>query len=71
MAQGTTFPLVDRILDGTLAERLEAWRSEGMTFEDIAFQLRSEYDVKVSVATVCRWLAGTPAGPGAAPEVAQ
>jgi intein-encoded DNA endonuclease-like protein len=66
MAQGTTFPLVDRILEGTLAQRLESWRAEGKTYDDIAFLLRSEHDVKVSTATVCRWLVGsstaTPSG---------
>lgn len=56
MARSSTYPLVDRILDGRLADLLTTWRAEGATFLDIAYRLRSEHDIKVSVATVQRWV---------------
>lgn len=56
MARSSTYPLVDRILDGRLADLLTAWRNEGATFQDVAYRLRSEHDIKVSIATVQRWV---------------
>jgi hypothetical protein len=38
MARSSTFPLVDRILDGRLGDLLTDWRAEGATFQDIAYQ---------------------------------
>jgi len=51
-----TFPLVDRILDGQLAERLTEWRAAGDSYASIVYKLRSEHDVTVSIETVRRWL---------------
>lgn len=56
MARSSTYPLVDRILDGRLADLLTDWRAEGVTLQDIAYRLRSEHDIKVSIATVKRWV---------------
>lgn len=49
------FPLLDRILDGQLEDMLRSWRSEGETYAEIAFLLRTEHDVKVSTSMVLRW----------------
>lgn len=57
MGRSSTYPLVDRILDGRLAEHLTAWKAEGLSLVDITFRLRSDHDIRVSVATVQRWLA--------------
>lgn len=56
MAGSSTFPLVDRILEGRLADILTNWRAEGATFQDVAYRLRAEHDIKVSIATVQRWV---------------
>lgn len=55
MSRGTTYPLVDRLLDGQLAEILSAWRDEGLSYETMARRLQSDHDVEVSTATVHRW----------------
>lgn len=62
----TTHPLVDRILDGRLDELLLTWRAENQSLQDITFRLRSEHDVKVSVATVHRWVSDLESEDGAA-----
>jgi len=54
MARTSTFPLYDRLLDGTLTEKLRAWRTEGLTLLAIRDRL-AQHDVKVSVETVRRW----------------
>lgn len=55
MPQSGTYPLVDRILDGHLADRLRSWRHEGWSFQRIADELRDEHDVRVSDETIRRW----------------
>lgn len=40
---------------GDLTGKLTAWRAEGKTLEDIAYELRSTYGVTVSIATLYRW----------------
>lgn len=57
MARTSTYHLHDRVLGGQLGALLLQWRSEGKTVQDIAFILRSEHDLKVSVSTVHRWVA--------------
>jgi hypothetical protein len=64
MARSTTYPLVDRILDGRLGEILTTWRGEGLTLLEMTFRLRTEHDIKVSVATVQRWIADLEAESG-------
>ena len=64
----STYHLVDRILDGDLTRKLDAWRAEGLSYEAIAFRLRSEHDITVSTATVCRWVASPPAARTPEPE---
>lgn len=54
MARTSTFPLVDRILDGQLRQRLNEWRSAGDSFETMAFRLR-DLGFAVSASTVRRW----------------
>lgn len=50
-----TFPLYDRILKGTLTQRLIDWREEDVSIEEMTFRLR-DLDVVVSSMTVRRWL---------------
>lgn len=56
MARTSTYPLVDRLLDGKLAETLTAWNDQGAGVEEITYRLRSEHDVILSTSTVRRWL---------------
>lgn len=56
MSRTSTYPLVDRLLDGKLGEILLAWEREGDKPESIAYRLRSEHDVVISSSTARRWL---------------
>lgn len=58
MAGTSTFPLYDRLLNGRLAEFLKRWRSEGRSPVEMRDILRDEHQIKVSDATVRRWLRG-------------
>lgn len=64
MAGVSSFPLADRLLDGRLADLLTELRDEGESYESIAFKLRDEHDIRISMGTVRRWcieLEGKPA----------
>ena len=55
--EGTIYPLLDRLLDGTLADRLTEWRSvQGLSYDGISKRLLVDHDVDVSTDTVRRWL---------------
>jgi len=54
--QTTQFDLYDRVVGGDLAEKLASWQSEGLSLQDIAFQLREEHRLIVSPSTVRRWM---------------
>lgn len=56
MARTSTYALHDRLLGGRLGALLLEARAEGKTVEDIAFELRRDHDLKVSVSTLHRWL---------------
>lgn len=56
-----TYELIDRILGGTLGQKLDAWRAEGLSYERIAARLSAEHDIDVAGTTVYRWL--NPAAP--------
>lgn len=56
MARTGTYPVYDRLLDGRLGDTLLGWKAEGTSVEDMAFRLRLDHDIKVSVSTVHRWL---------------
>lgn len=56
MGRSPIKPLVDRILNGDLDQHLTDWRAEGMSAADIAFKLRTDHRIDVSVATVARWV---------------
>lgn len=64
MSSTPKYELVDRVLGGQLAAKLSAWRSDGVSYEMIAQRLRTEHDIAVSTATVCRWVSSmrVPAG---------
>lgn len=51
----TAYAWADRLLEGTLDERLRQYRAEGMSAERIAFELRAQ-QVEVSRETVRRWI---------------
>lgn len=55
MARLSTFPLVDRILGGTLATELEKRRADGQSFDAISRWLLTEHDVQVTAETVRTW----------------
>ena len=55
------YPLVDRILDGRLADELRARRSDGDSFQTIARWLEREHDISVTTETVRKWCADTSA----------
>lgn len=57
MGRTSTYHLHDRLLGGTLKALLLESKAQGKTAEDIAFELRRDYDLKVSVSTVHRWVA--------------
>lgn len=57
VAPTDTFPLVDRLIPGGLADWLGTARDAGDSFETIAFRLRSEHDITVSSETVRGWCA--------------
>lgn len=55
MGRQSLFPLFDRILDGTLADRLRDARQQGLSYNEIAIRLRDD-GVKVTGETVRRWV---------------
>lgn len=59
--------LLDRLLDGGLAEYLGQRRAQGWSYQRIANELRDEHDADVSDETVRRWVAASaPSGGEAA-----
>ncbi len=58
MGRTGTRPYIDRILggEGALDAILHRLRDAGMSYEDIAKQLDTEYDIDVTSTTVRRWL---------------
>lgn len=55
MGRQTIFPLIDRILDGHLADLLRQWKAEDMTHEQIARKLYIEHGIDVTGETVRKW----------------
>lgn len=55
MARRSLYPLVDRLLDGGLAEFIATRRAEGQSFETIARDLQAEHDVVITGQTVSDW----------------
>lgn len=50
------YPLVDRVLEGRLAELLGQWKRANLSTFQIALKLRDDHDISVSPDTVSRWL---------------
>ena len=65
MGRRDTFPLVDRLVPGGLTDYLRAARCADpkRSHEDIAFELRTQHDIKVSTETVRRWCRRVEADP--------
>lgn len=55
MSGSSTFPLHDRVLDGRLRPLLKKWRKAGISYQEIAFKLRTEHQIEVNPTTVMRW----------------
>src|SRR5690606_17504463 len=56
MARTSTYHAYDRLLEGRLGPLLLDAKRDGRSVEDIAFELRAEHEIRVSVATIYRWL---------------
>lgn len=56
MPRTSTFPLYDRLAGGGLLEQLQEWRSEGDSYETLAYKLRAEHGIVVTASTVFRWM---------------
>jgi hypothetical protein len=52
----TTFELVDKLLKGTLANRLAEWRGDGLSLTACAEEIEKLCGVQTSRETVRRWL---------------
>jgi len=55
MPRPSGYPYANLRLGGRLAERLTEWRTEGLSFDSIAFRLR-EHGVVVTGETVRQWV---------------
>lgn len=55
MARTSMYPLVDRLLGGTLADWLSERREAGDSFATITRALEAEHDVVVTTETVRQW----------------
>ena len=48
--------LVDRLLDGQLFQKLDAWQQEGLSLRQIAHRLHHEHGITITTSTLSRWL---------------
>lgn len=48
-------PLVDRILEGRLAEVLADWRETGVSYAGIAARMYAEHGIEVGAETIRKW----------------
>ena len=55
MARPSGYPYTNLLLKGRLAELLEQWRDEGLSYDAIAARLRFEHGVVVTGETVRVW----------------
>lgn len=55
------YPLVDRILDGQLADELQRRRAAGDSYQTISRWLEREHDITVTTETVRKWCVDTDA----------
>lgn len=55
MANGTIFPVLDRLYDGRLAQLLAEWDAEGLSQPQVSLRIRDEHGIYVSQATIGRW----------------
>ena len=62
----STYPLVDRLLDGKLADTLTGYRTEGLTFDEMVGRFKLDHQLDVSRETCRRWLQQIDASDGAA-----
>lgn len=52
----TIYSMLDRLLGGTLEDRLRRWSDDGLSLAAITKRLLVEHDIDVSTDTVRRWL---------------
>lgn len=55
MGSASIRPFVDKLMDGQLADRLAAWRAEGLSYNAIAGKLDEVVDYRVTAETVRMW----------------
>lgn len=55
MARTATYPLIDRLLEGTLEARLREQREGGDSFADMSRSLLLDHALVVSTDTIRRW----------------
>lgn len=57
MPRTSTFPLYDQIAGGTLRDELTDLRGQGLSYLEVAFQLREKHGFKLGPEMVRRWCA--------------
>lgn len=57
MAPPLSYQLLDRLLGGTLAQRIETGRAEGKSYERLARELCVEFEIDITSETIRRWAA--------------
>jgi len=55
VARTASYPLIDRLLGGTLEAVLRERRETGQSFAEIGRWLLTEHDLAVSIDTIRRW----------------
>lgn len=56
MTRPSTYEAWDRALDGSLGDLLLKYRSDGLSYDAIVFELRTHHDIAISRDTIGRWL---------------
>lgn len=49
--------LIDHLMDGELEKSLRQWRAEGLSWDDIAYEVRVKSGRAVTRASVANWAA--------------
>lgn len=56
MERETVHDLANRLMDGSLDQKIHAWRAQGLSLNLIARRLDAEHNIRVTSETVRRWL---------------
>lgn len=55
MATRSRYDLIDRLLDGRLAEVLAGWKAEGVSFDEQARRMEDDHGIAITRETLRRW----------------